>query len=190
MLEANKKRKEKSFILDGNNRKNMILKPYNPLLDKNLYSYLNTKNNRNFLKNNGFIGKNGRIIYDPIYRDTLGFNKQQSLQNINLEKITKKNLLKPSSNVTNKFLVGYRIKSPGYEIYNQRKKKQIILPPINQKKHSEIVQHKNEKKIIEEKSEDEASNEGSGSGEPSDSGNGEGSGSGNGSPNDSENGDE
>ena len=190
VLEANKKRKEKSFILDGNNRKNMILKPYNPLLDKNLYSYLNTKNNRNFLKNNGFIGKNGRIIYDPIYRDTLGFNKQQSLQNINLEKITKKNLLKPSSNVTNKFLVGYRIKSPGYEIYNQRKKKQIILPPINQKKHSEIVQHKNEKKIIEEKSEDEASNEGSGSGEPSDSGNGEGSGSGNGSPNDSENGDE
>ena len=184
LIEANKRKKEKLFVLDGNNKKDIILKPYNPLLDKNLHSYLNSKNNKNFLKSKGFIGKNGRIMYDPIYRDTLGFNKEQqkstkyynSLENVNLQRIVKKNILKSNSNPTNKFLVGYRIKSPGYEIYNERKKKQVILPPIKQKKHSEIHKKRSKKEIIEEKSEEDASNIGSKNEDITDSGNGDGSG--------------
>ena len=196
LIEANKRKKEKLFVLDGTNKQDMILKPYNPLLDKNLYSYLNSKNNRNFLKSKGFIGKNGRIMYDPLYRDTLGFNKQEqnstkynnSLENMNILRITKKNILKSNSNPTNKFLVGYRIKSPGQEIYNERKKRQVILPPINHKSPIEINKKRNKKEIIEEKTEEDPSNDGTKNEDMMDSGNGDGSGTV--SRNGTENGDE
>ena len=180
LIEANKRKKEKSFILDGNNKKNMIIKPYNPLLDKNLYSYLNSKNKRNFLKNKGFIGKNGKINYDPIYRETLRGELSQrnynSLQNnIKLQQLPKNLNFKSQEKSTNKFLVGYRIKSPGYEVYNERQKKKTILPPIYNKRQPLPVK-KDKKEIIEEKSEEEASNMGSRSGDVSESGSGERSG--------------
>ena len=184
LIEANKRKKEKYFILDGNNKSNMVMKPYNPLLDKNLHSFLNSKNNRIFLKSKGFIGKNGKIMYDPIYRETLGFHKQPSfqnnyncIQNIKLQKIKNEKKFKSSEKKpTDKILVGYRLKSPGYEVYKERQKKKIIiLPPINDKKQYSNVQNK-KKEVIDEKSDEDASNVGSGT----DSGSGQGSGSGNG----------
>ena len=188
LKEAEQRKKEKLFVLDGNNKKNMIIKPYNPLLDKNLYSYLNSKNNKNFLKQKGFIGKNGKIMYDPIYRETLGFNNAlkskknfYSLQNIKLQNLSKEQRVN-SPSPTNKFLVGYRIKSPGYSVYYQRQKKKVILPPINSKRQQDF-DDRNKKDVIDEKSEEGMSNEGSrsGSGSVSESGSGEGSGSGSGS---------
>ena len=181
LIEANQRKKEKFFILDGNNKSNMIMKPYNPLLDKNLHSFLNTKNNRIFLKSKGFIGKNGKIMYDPIYRETLRFNKQpsfqnnyNSIQNIKLQKIKKEKKFKSSDKKpTDKILVGYRLKSPGYEVYKERQKKKIILPPIIEKKQNSNIKNI-KKEIVEEKSDEDASNIGS------DSGSGQGSGSGNG----------
>ena len=137
----------------------MILKPYNPLLDKNLYSYLNSKNNRNFLKNNGFIGKNGKINYDPVYRETLGFNKApnnyHTIQNMKIPNFIEKTN-KSAQKQTNKYLVGYRIKSPGYEVYKQREKHQIILPPIINKKKPTVIRNKRD--IIEENSDEDNSN--------------------------------
>ena len=120
ILKANQRKKEKLFILDGNNKKSTVINQYNPLLDKNLYSYFNSQNNKNFLQINGFIKKDGEINYDPIYRETLGFSKI-----IKDEKDAYKSFQK-----SNKFLYGYRKKSPGYSIYNGTKE-QIVLPPIN-----------------------------------------------------------
>ena len=60
----------------------MIIKPYNPLLDSNLGSYLNSKNKKNHLQEQGIIGRNGKIMYDPLYRETLGFKAQKSPKNV------------------------------------------------------------------------------------------------------------
>ena len=139
LIESSLKRKEKSFILDGNNKENLIVKKYNPLLDKNLSTFLNTERNKSFFEKEGLIGKNGKIMYDPTYSDTLGFNVQNmrnnlhTIQSIKLKKISKEKKKAPKLNATNKFLVGYRLKSPGYSIYNQSLKKKVILPPINQR---------------------------------------------------------
>ena len=65
----------RQLILDGNKKKTIGIKQYNPLLDKYLFSYFSSENNKNFLKLNGFIANDGEIIYDPIYRETLGFDK-------------------------------------------------------------------------------------------------------------------
>ena len=186
LLEANKRKKEKSFILDGNNKNQMIVKPYNPLLDKNLYSFLNNKNNKNFLKHKGIIGKNGKIMYDPLYRETLGFDKNKNrnyysipnVPNLKLNELSKDKKLKSPQKPTNKFLVGFRIKSPGYSIYNERQKKNVVLPLIAPKKPIENFK-RNKKEIIEEKSEDDmSSNLASGNGDISESRSGEGNGSG------------
>ena len=165
IIEANLKRKERSFILDGNNKSHMIIKPYNPLLDSNLGSYLNSKNKKNHLQEQGIIGRNGKIMYDPLYRETLGFKAQKSpknvYQNIKIHKLSKNKKFKQNANATNKFLAGFRVKSPGYSIYYQRQKNKTILPPINLKK--ETIQQVYKKIAIEEKSEDDSGiNEGSG----------------------------
>ena len=143
----------------------MIIKPYNPLLDTNLGSYLNAKSKKNHLQEQGIIGKNGKIMYDPLYRETLGFRAQKSpknvYQNIKIHKLSKNKKFKQNANATNKFLAGYRVKSPGYSIYYQRQKNKVILPPINMKK--ETIQQVYRKVVIEEKSEDDSGiNEGSG----------------------------
>ena len=50
-------KKERLFVLDGNKKKNIGIQQYNPLLDRNLASFLSSKNNQNFLKSKGFINK-------------------------------------------------------------------------------------------------------------------------------------
>jgi hypothetical protein len=168
MTEIEQKRKESGFILDGNDRAIKKLKFYNPLLDKNLSSYLNSKNNRNILQSNGVIGKDGKIMYDPTYRDTLGFNtlrnrKQNFLFNSETKRKNKKDDFKSLANETNKLMVGFKKKKAGYEVYKTKKKNlhenKIILPAI---KRNTIIPMKKgfkteKEKIIIEKSEESGS---------------------------------
>ena len=175
LTEANQRKKEKLFILDGNTKTNIGIKPYNPLLDKNLASFFSTKNNQLFLKINGFIGKNGEIMYDPLYRDTLNtlnntnlrYNKNISNLDKNLiyNSVERKKNNKANSNhkkikfksmTTNKFLFGFRKKSPGYSIYNESRKNTLVLPFISPEKRKRMKfmknkfrNNKNEKEIEE-----------------------------------------
>jgi hypothetical protein len=153
LTEANQRRKEQLFILDGNSRKSEVIKPYNPLLDKNLVSFFSSRNNQNFLKLKGFIGKAGEIMYDPLYRETLitstnprntrvnyfGMGNKQMLNSLQKRKKNKKNKsndknFKYKSMTTNKFLFGFRRKSPGYSMYNETRRSKVYLPPITQEK--------------------------------------------------------
>ena len=182
LTEANQRRKEKLFVLDGNTKNNIGIKPYNPLLDKNLASFFSTKNNQIFLKLNGFIGKNGEIMYDPLYRDTMQntnsnynsiYNKYNNIDskliyNSVQRKKNKKtkednnhnnhnNLrsIKYKSMTTNKFLFGFR-KSPGYSIYNEARKNTLVLPFISaeKRKRKNYLKNKNKKSISEEEIEE------------------------------------
>jgi hypothetical protein len=164
LVQANLKKKEKSFILDGNKRQNLVILPYNPLLDKNLGSYLNSKKNINYLQEKGFIGKDGKIIYDPTYKETLGSETKKNitnvLQRIRLNNLSKNKEIRENSNITNKFLVGYKKKSPGYSIYNRNQKNSIKLPPINLKNRVSIETKANTNIIIEKPEEDDENNNG------------------------------
>ena len=165
---ANQRKKEKLFILDGNSKKANIVKPYNPLLDKNLYSFFNSQNNKNFLKVNGFIKQNGEINYDPIYRETLGFSKFGKKEDNDINK---------TFQTTNKFLIGYKKTNKGYSIYNETKSSGVVLPPIEQSKRKP-AEEKNGNTINEEENESGSGSGGSGSGSGSGDDSGSGSGSG------------
>ena len=167
---ANQRKKEKLFILDGNSKNPNVIKPYNPLLDKNLHSFFNSQNNKNFLRVNGFIKQNGEINYDPIYRETLGFSKfGKDDKDVN-----------KTFQTTNKFLVGYKKQNKGYSIYNENKSSAVVLPPIEQNKRKP-AEEKNGNTINEEENESGSGSGGSGSGSGSGSGDDSGSGSGSGS---------
>ena len=176
MIEIEQKRKEKGFILDGNDKDIKKLKIYNPLLDKNLSSYLNSKNNQNILQSNGVIGKNGKIMYDPTYRDTLGFNtlrnkKYNFLFNSDTKRKKQNDNYKSLVNETNKLMVGFKKKIPGYAIYKkQSMNNKIILPSIkrNQNKYGKKGFKKEKEKIILEKSEESGSVGGNSNEEKSD----------------------
>ena len=153
LTEANQRKKEQLFVLDGNSRKSEVIKQYNPLLDKNLVSFFSSRNNQNFLKLKGFIGKAGEIMYDPLYRETLitntnprntranyfGMGNKQMFNSLQKKKKNKKNKnndknFKYKSMTTNKFLFGFRRKSPGYSIYNETRRSKVLLPPITHEK--------------------------------------------------------
>ena len=167
ITDIEQKRKEKGFILDGTDKAIKKLKFYNPLLDKNLSSFLNSKNNKNLLQSNGVIGKSGKIIYDPTYRDTLGFNtlrnKKNNLFAFNSEKKRKSKGFKSIANETNKLMVGFKKKKPTYVLYKTKKKSsnenKIVLPAIKKNKINNVKdEYKSEKeKIIVEKSEESGS---------------------------------
>ena len=171
LTEANQRKKEKLFVLDGNTKTNIGIKPYNPLLDKNLAAFFSTKNNQNFLKMNGFLGKNGEIMYDPFYRDTFQNtnNIKFSRNNYYENRMINNSLIKTKSNnhkkirfksmTTNKFLYGFRKKSPGYSIYNETRKNGVFLPSISpeNKKRINFIRNKNKNGIKEEKSEESGS---------------------------------
>ena len=140
-------KKEKLFVLDGNKKKNIGIKQYNPLLDKNLASFFNTRNNQNFLKLNGFINKDGEIMYDPIYRETLKEKRNLTIDDSTIYK---------SFQTTNKFLSGYKTKKkiPEYSIYHPNKSN-IVLPPIQKNRRLNTVD-KNKETISE--ADDESGN--------------------------------
>ena len=72
-----KRKKEIKFILDGNNKNIIKLKLYNPLLDKYAVSYLNNDKNKNYFKKYGFITEQGKLLYDPVYRESLLIGKNE-----------------------------------------------------------------------------------------------------------------
>ena len=194
MTEANQRRKEQLFVLDGNSKTREVIKPYNPLLDKNLVSFFSSRNNQNFLKLKGFIGKDGEIMYDPIYRETLitntnprntrannfsfgnkrMFNSIQNKKNKKIKDNKKNKKMKYKSMTTNRFLYGFRRRSPGYSIYNQTGKSGLVLPPITQEKKlvRKLGNKEKEKKEISESGSEES---GSRSGNEDDGGSGNGS---------------
>ena len=171
LTEANQRKKEKLFVLDGNTKTNIGIKPYNPLLDKNLAAFFSTKNNQNFLKMNGFLGKNGEIMYDPFYIDTfqntnnIKFTRNNYYENrminnsLNKKKSNNHKKIRFKSMTTNKFLYGFRKKSPGYSIYNETRKNGVFLPSISpeNKKRTNFISNKNNNGIKEEKSEESGS---------------------------------
>ena len=183
--DIDKRRKERNFILDGNDIKIKKLKFYNPLLDKNLSSYLNSKSNKNILQSNGVIGKDGKILYDPTYRDTLGFNylrnkKYNFVFNSDPNrkiKNNKNNIFNSFANKTNKLMVGFKNKIPGYSVYINKKKNicgnKIILPIIK-RNHANNLKNEyytTKNKIIVEKSEESGSIGENDSGNRSENGN-------------------
>ena len=153
-------KKEKLFVLDGNKKKTIGIKQYNPLLDKNLASFLNSRNNQNFLKLNGFINQAGEIMYDPIYRDTLKDKKNATIEESTMYK---------SFQTTNKFLSGYKRKIPEYSIYHPNKN-YLVLPPIQKKKSNTV----DKKKDTIDEADDESGNNSGSRNEEDDSGSGGG----------------
>ena len=153
-------KKERLFVLDGNKKKTIGIQQYNPLLDKNLASFFSSKNNQNFLKSKGFINKEGEIMYDPIYKDSLKDKKNNLL-------IDDSTFYK-SFQTTNKFLYGYKNKKqiPEYSIYHPNKNN-IVLPLISKSKKQNIV-GKNNKEIISEADDESGNNSGSKSNSNSD----------------------
>lgn len=87
-------------------------------------------------------------------------NIRNVLQRIRLNKLSKDKKIKENSNTTNKFLVGYRNKSPGYSIYNRNQKNYIKLPPINLKNRASIETETKRNIIIEKPEDDNESNNG------------------------------
>ena len=141
--QADKRKREFKFILDGNNKNVVKLKLYNPLLDKNALSYLNSPKNKNFFKNKGFITEQGKLLYDPVYRESLEVNKNE--KKVKDEKdlidtcrqVKTKNNFKMQENEClynyknkreklNKYIVGFKQKKPDYEIYLKDKQNQLL----------------------------------------------------------------
>jgi hypothetical protein len=66
------KSKEKRFVLDCVNKSTSAIRYYNPLLDDHLNSFFATGQVRKQLKDKGFIDTNGFILYDAVYRNSIG----------------------------------------------------------------------------------------------------------------------
>ena len=146
---AAKKKKEYKFVLDCNNLNTIKLKLYNPLLDKYVCSYLKKNTNKDFLKTKGFINNKGKLLYDPVYRESLNINKNEKIienekklyqtchdfktkNNFKMKEIECLDRYKNKNDKLNKFVIGFKQKRPEYEIYlsNIRSNK---LPLIMQK---------------------------------------------------------
>ena len=131
---AIQKKKEYKFILDCNNKNVKKLKLYNPLLDKHVFSYLKKTGNKDILKVKGFINNKGKLLYDPVYRESLTINKNEKIvknekelyetchdfKTKNNYKMKEKECLdryKNKNEKLNKFVIGFKQKRPEYEIY-------------------------------------------------------------------------
>ena len=153
---AQKKKKEYFFILDCNNKNETKLKLYNPLLDKYISSYFCSEREKNFLKTNGFINHRGKILYDPVYKESNSVNKNEKfvkneddlLQTCHDFKIKNKCKMKENEclerykNVNekqSKFLVGFKKTKKDYEIYRREAmNSNSKLPSIFQNTHKKF----------------------------------------------------
>lgn len=146
---GNEKKKENLFILDCSN-KNDKIKQYNPLLDKYLSQFFFKKKNKDLMKSKGFINETGKILYDPLYKDSLGMSPKykrniridDSIDNLSNEKLSfnscgnspKKRIIKLE---VNKYIIGHNQKSPKYYIYKDILKSRKLLPFLG-KSHPKI----------------------------------------------------
>ena len=144
--QAEKRKKEIKFILDGNNKNIAKLQLYNPLLDKYALSYLNKHNNKAYFKNRGFITEQGKLLYDPVYRESLIVNKHikkvknekdliatcREVKNKNNFKMIEAECLDNYKNIKEKLtkvMAGFKLKNPDYIIY-LKESKNPLLPTI------------------------------------------------------------
>ena len=93
------------------------------------------------------------------------FNSIQNKKNKKIKENKKNKKMKYKSMTTNRFLYGFRRRSPGYSIYNQTGKSGLVLPPITQEKKlvrklGSKEKEKQKKKIIENGSEESGSRSG------------------------------
>ena len=151
-----KRKKENLFVLDCNNKKKSKIKLYNPLLDRCLSQFFISKKNKDFLKTNGFINEEGKLLYDPIYKDSLGFSPKIS-RNIRLgdyednysnEKKTYNSCgSSPNKNIIkveiNKYISGHNKKLPNYTIYKDNNDSNL---PLIKNPQSNIIQKNNNSK--------------------------------------------
>ena len=144
--QAERRKKEIKFILDSNNKNASKLKLYNPLLDKYASSYLNNVKNKIYFRRNGFITEEGRLLYDPVYRESLNVNKNEkkvknekdliqtchdfkTKNNFKMKEIECLDNYKNKNDKLDKFIAGLKQKKPGYDIYlkeYQEKKLPVI----------------------------------------------------------------
>ena len=109
-------------------------------------------------------------MYDPTYRDTLGFNTLRNkrynfLFNSETKRKNKNDNYKSLSNETNQLMAGFKKKNPGYAIYKKKNTvnknigNKIILPIINRnkKKYPKSGFKTEKEKVILEKSEESGS---------------------------------
>ena len=125
------------------------LKLYNPLLDKHVFSYLKKNANKDILKIKGFINNKGKLLYDPVYRESLIVNKNEKFiknekelyktchdfktkNNFKMKENECLDRYKNKNEKLNKFVIGFKQKRPEYEIY-LRNIKSNKLPIIFQK---------------------------------------------------------
>jgi hypothetical protein len=66
------RKQEQKFVLDCVNRNSAQIRHYNPLFDDHLYSYFASSIVRKQLKEKGFIDTRGYILYDAVYRGSMG----------------------------------------------------------------------------------------------------------------------
>ena len=160
-------KKEKNFVLDCENKTNIKnYKPYNPLLDKNMLSYFSHDNNVNILRRNGLLEKDGQLVYNSIYKETLRkqpniikkklINDEDLLKNIKEFKKKYNSIMGEEECFNNyknpiksekRYLGGYKKKITGFSVYN-KSFKAVILPPLN--KHKKGKNSKNSSREKEE----------------------------------------
>ena len=146
IAQAERRKKEIKFVLDSNNKIASKLKLYNPLLDKYALSYLNNIKNKIYFKKSGFITEEGRLLYDPVYKESLNVNKHEKIvknekdliktcheiktkNNFRMKEIECLDNYKNKNNKLNKFIAGFKQKKPEYNIYliqSQEKKLPFI----------------------------------------------------------------
>ena len=138
---------ESRFILDGNDI-NIKKKLYNPLLDKFSQTYFSNEATRDVIRKNGLIDKKGNLVYDQIYKDSMGMNPKYKkniyltdrnllndiysmnvLKDIKSKEIETINEIIKNKFVLDKKMTGYNKKVYQYSIYSNAMKKKI-LPKI------------------------------------------------------------
>ena len=144
--QVEKRKNEIKFILDGNDKNIVKLKLYNSLLDKNVISYLNNEKNKNYFKIKGFIDEEGKLLYDPVYKESLIVNKNEiklenekdlidtcrDVKTRNNFKMKENECLdnyKNKNEKLDKFMAGFKQREYEYGIYLKRSRNQR-LPPI------------------------------------------------------------
>ena len=149
--QAERRKKEIKFILDSNNKNASKLKLYNPLLDKYASSYINNIKNKTYFKRNGFITEGGRLLYDPVYRESLNVNKNEkkvkneedliktchevkTKNNFKMKEIECLNNYKNKNVKLTTFIAGFKRKKPEYDIYLKEYQEQKL--PNIKKNHT------------------------------------------------------
>ena len=97
------KKQEGNFVLDCIDKKKSRYRVYNPLLDKNLTPFFSTNLNKKFLQTGGFVTNKGFIVYDSVYRDTLGSIPKKKKEDIKPDELINTiNEIQVSQNIHNK----------------------------------------------------------------------------------------